>query len=351
MRYFDYSFLKRENIPSHITSLLLRINQMKIRDEYNFFMYNDVFTQLESIAKIQSIKASNAIEGIVTTDKRLDAILNQKLNPLNHAEQEILGYSDLLDLIHNQYPTLSIKSRDILYFHRILYTYYDFMDKGKFKTEDNAIISINHGLRRIVFEPIPAFETEFAMEQLYLAYIDASNDYDINQLLLISCYILDFLCIHPFSDGNGRISRLLSLLLLYKNDYEIGKYVSIENSIINHKESYYDSLEKSSKNWHTNQNDYWPFIEFFLMTLVDCYSKMEDRFSIVQNKRISKKERIWLTIESSHKPLSKADIHEVWPDISVNTISEVLNTLLKSDKIYKIGKYKDAQYLKISRIG
>lgn len=347
MRYFDYSFLKNKDIPSHITTLLLRINQMKIRDEYNFFMYNDVFTQLESIAKVQSIKASNAIEGIVTTDKRLEAILNQKQAPLNQAEQEILGYSTLLEIIHNQYPTLSIKSKDILYFHRVLYTYYDFIGKGKFKTEDNAIISILQGIRRIVFEPIPAYESESAMEQLYLAYIDASNDSNINKLLLIACYIVDFLCIHPFGDGNGRISRLLSLLLLYKNDYEIGKYISIENSIINHKESYYDSLEKSSRDWHTNQNDYWPFIEYFLITLVDCYSKMEDRFSIVQNKKLNKKERIWQTIETSHIPLSKSDIYDIWPDISINTIAEVLNRLLKSGKIHKIGKYKDAKYMKL----
>lgn len=346
MRYFDYTFLKNDSIPSHITTLLLRINQMKIRDEYNFFMYNDVFTQLETIAKVQSIKASNAIEGIVTSDKRLDAILNLKQVPLNHAEQEILGYSTLLEIIHNQYQGLSIKNKDILYFHRVLYTYHDFIGKGKFKTEDNAIISIDQGLRRIVFEPTPAYETETAMEQLYLAYMDATNDPNINKLLLIACYTLDFLCIHPFGDGNGRISRLLSLLLLDKNDYEIGKYISIENSIINHKQAYYDSLEKSSQEWHTNQNDYWPFIEFFLSTLVDCYTKMEDRFSIVQNRKMNKKERIYETLSSSSIPLSKSDIHDIWPDISVNTISEELNLLLKLGKIQKLGSFKNAKYLK-----
>lgn len=346
MRYFDYSFLKNE-IPSNITQLLIQINKMQVRDEYNFFMYNDVYTQLESIAKIQSIKASNAIEGIITSDKRLDEMINHKSTPLNHAEQEILGYSKLLELIHNQYYSLSLKTKDLLYYHRILYTYFDFYGKGQLKQEDNAIISIQNRYRKIVFEPISAHETEFALEQLYLAYLDASNDMSINKLLLISCYILDFLCIHPFSDGNGRISRILTLLLLYKNDYEIGKYISIENSIINHKEQYYQTLEKSSKNWHTNENDYWAFTEFFLLTLVDCYSKMEDRFSIVQKRKMSKKERIYQTLESSIVPLSKSDIHDYWPDIAISTISEELNHLVKSGKIKKIGSYKNAKYFRV----
>lgn len=345
MRYFDYSFLKN-NIPSNITQLLIQINKMQVRDEYNFFMYNDVYTQLESIAKIQSVKASNEIEGIITSDKRLDEIINHKSIPLNHAEQEILGYSELLELIHTQYYSLSFRTKDLLYYHRVLYTFFDFYGKGQLKSEDNAIISIQSGYRKIVFEPISAHETEFALDQVYLAFLDASNDSNINKLLLISCYILDFLCIHPFSDGNGRISRILTLLLLYKNDYEIGKYISIENSIINHKEQYYQSLEKSSKNWHTNDNDYWAFTEFFLLSLVDCYSKMENRFSIVQKRKINKKERIYQTIESSIIPLSKLDIHDYWPDIALSTISEELNNLIKAGKIKKIGSYKNAKYIK-----
>ena len=345
MRYFDYSFLKN-NIPSNITQLLIQINKMQVHDEYNFFMYNEVYTQLETIAKIQSIKASNAIEGIITSDKRIDEMINHKSTPLNHAEQEILGYSEILDLINNQFYSLSIRTKDLLYYHKILYTYFDFYGKGQLKSEDNAIISIQNGYRRIVFEPIPAHETEFALEQLYLAYLDASNDISINKLLLISCYILDFLCIHPFSDGNGRISRLLTLLLLYKNDFEIGKYISIENSIINHKEQYYQTLEISSKDWHTNENDYWAFTEFFLLTMVDCYSKMEDRFLIVKKRKMSKKERIYQTLESSIVPLSKSDIHDLWPDIAISTISEELNQLVKSGRIKKIGSFKDAKYIR-----
>ena len=176
------------------------------------------------------------------------------------------------------------------------------------------------GNRRVRFRPTPAHETKQAMEQLEFAYLDAKNDANINQLLLIPCVILDFLCIHPFRDGNGRMSRLLSLLLLYKNGYDAGKYVSFEEQISNYKDYYYEALKQSSEGWDTNENSYFPFIENFLSMLYMCYKELDKRFAVVHGKKITKKARIEATVLNSLTPLSKAEICKILPDVSHTTV-------------------------------
>ena len=184
------------------------------------------------------------------------------------------------------------------------------------------------------------------MEQLELAYLDACGNANINQLLLIPCVILDFLCIHPFQDGNGRMSRLLSLLLLYKNGYDVGKYVSFEEQINNYKGFYYEALRKSSVGWHTNENSYFPFIENFLSTLYMCYKELDKRFAVANGKRISKKTRIEATILNSLTPLSKAQICNILPDVSPTTVEAVLGAMVKDGTIKRIGSGRASKYLK-----
>ena len=255
--------------------------------------YVRVFTELESIAKVQSVKSSNAIEGIVTRDERIAAIVNRNSAPLNHDEAEIAGYRDALNEIHLGYGHINFRQSDILRLHEMLLSIAGYEYGGRYKTDDNMILEVDaSGNRKVRFSPIPATETEAAMEQMELAYLDACSDANINQLLLIPCAILDFLCIHPFRDGNGRMSRLLSLLLLYKNGYDVGKYVSFEEQINNHKAFYYEALRKSSNGWHTNENTYFPFIENFLSILYICYKELDKRFAVVHGKRITKKARI-----------------------------------------------------------
>ena len=218
---------------------------------------------------------------------------------------------------------------------------------GQYKTDDNVILEVDAGgNRRVRFRPTPADETKQAMEQLELAYLEARGNANVNRLLLIPCVILDFLCIHPFRDGNGRMSRLLSLLLLYKNGYEAGKYVSFEEQINNYKAYYYEALKQSSQGWDTNENDYFPFIENFLSTLYMCYKELDKRFAVLNGRKITKKARIEATVLNSLTPLSKAEICKILPDVSPTTVEAVLGAMVKSGSILRMGQGRATRYLK-----
>ena len=223
MRKFDYSFLDNGLLPAGLVNLTSSIYSLRtaagVRKEENI----RIFTELESIARVQSVKSSNAIEGIVTSDQRIAEIVNHSSTPLNHDEAEIAGYRDALNVIHTEYEHLDFNERDVLLLHETMMSLSGDDLAGRYKQTNNVILEIDsHGNRRIRFRPVPAAETKEAMEQLELAYLDASSNSNINRLLLIPCVILDFLCIHPFRDGNGRMSRLLSLLLLYRNGFDAG---------------------------------------------------------------------------------------------------------------------------------
>lgn len=218
---------------------------------------------------------------------------------------------------------------------------------GEFKTIDNVIREVYPDeTSRIRFIPTPANEVKETMVQLVLAYVSARDDYGVNQLLLIPCVILDFLCIHPFRDGNGRMSRLLSLLLLYKEGFDVSKYISFEEQINNDKGHYYDALGKSSLNWHESTNDYIPFIYNFLVTLVRCYQELDKRFLTVKSGKVSKSKRIEEVVINAFIPVSKKEIKDLLPDVSVTTIEKVLSEMLNGRRIIKIGSTSKARYIK-----
>ena len=317
MRKFDYSFLDNGLLPANLINLTGVIYSLKTGAEIRKDEYEKIFTELEKIAKVQSVKSSNAIEGIVTSDERIKEIVNQSSKPLNHNESEIAGYRDALNQIHLNFEDIEFSENTILRLHEIMMSYSGYEYAGKYKIDDNLIIEEDkEGNRKIRYKPVSAKETQKAMEQLVLAYKDASNNSNINQLLLIPCVILDFLCIHPFKDGNGRISRLLSLLLLYKNGFDAGKYVSFEGQINNNKGYYYETLRESSVGWDTNENTYVPFIQSFLSTLYMCYKELDKRFNVVNSKKITKKARIEATVLNSLTAISKAEICNILPDVS-----------------------------------
>lgn len=347
MRKFDYSFLNNGLLPANLVNLTANIASLKTMSGVRKDEYPRIFTELESVARVQSVKSSNAIEGIVTSDERIAAIVNQNSAPLNHNESEIAGYRDALNEIHLNFSYIDFREREILRLHEMMMSIAGYEFGGQYKTDDNVILEVDaNGNRRIRFRPTPASETQKAMEQLELAYMDARSNANINQLLLIPCVILDFLCIHPFRDGNGRMSRLLSLLLLYKNGYDAGKYVSFEEQINNYKVYYYESLRQSSDGWHTNENSYFPFIENFLSTLYMCYKELDKRFAVVHGKKITKKARIEATVLNSLTPLSKADICKILPDVSPTTVEAVLGAMVKSGSIKRIGASRATRYIK-----
>lgn len=347
MRIFDYSFLNNGLLPARLVNLTSSIASLKTMAGVRKDEYAQVFTELESIAKVQSVKSSNAIEGIVTSDERINAIVNQNSAPLNHNESEIAGYRDALNAIHLGYEHIDFRQSDILRLHEMMMPIAGYEYGGQYKTADNVILEVDaQGHQRVRFRPTLAAETPQAMEQLELAYLAARNDANINQLLLIPCVILDFLYIHPFRDGNGRMSRLLSLLLLYKNGYDAGKYVSFEEQINNYKAYYYDALRQSSEGWAENENSYFPFIENFLSMLYMCYKELDKRFAVVHGKKITKKARVEATVLNSLTPISKADICQILPDVSPTTVEAVLGAMVKSGSIKRIGQGRNTRYIK-----
>ena len=347
MHKFDYSFLNNGLLPSQLVNVTASISSLRTAAQFRKNDCQKVFTELEKIARIQSVKSSNEIEGIVTTDERIVQIVQQNSAPLNHNEQEILGYRDALNIIHTGHQNIQFNENSVLSLHRTMLSATDYNFAGKYKNDDNVILEIDAlGNKKVRFAPVSANETKTAIEQLFLAFMEAVSDTNINALLLIPCVILDFLCIHPFKDGNGRMSRLLSLLLLYKNGFDVGKYISFEEQINKNKDWYYQALKESSENWHDSTNNYFPFMQNFLATLYECYKELDRRFAVVNSNKITKTTRIENTVLNSLLPISKADICRLLPDISPTTVEAVLGKMVKSGIITTIGKGRGTKYVR-----
>lgn len=344
MKKFDYSFLKDE-VPSNILNISEIIADLRAKEEFRRLQYSDTFEKLSKIAVVESVKGSNAIEGIVTTDDRIRDIVNGAA-PITHAENEISGYKDALNLIHINYKNMDIDEALILSLHKMIQNETNPSEAGKFKSHDNLIMEyLSNGDRRVRFKPTKAVDTTKAIKQMLYAYYDARQDSNISKLLLIPCFIVDFLCIHPFLDGNGRVSRLLTVLLLYMSGYDVGKYISFEAQINKYKDNYYDALEKSSIGWHENKNDYIPFAIYFMQILYRCYKELDDSFMDISLKKAKKSERVEAILRNSVVPVSKAEIIAKIPDVSERTVEVVLGRMVKDNKVIKIGTFKDARYM------
>ena len=345
MHIYDYSFLKNA-VPGNIVGLTDIITDLKLKEEFRKLQYEETFEKLHQKAIIESVKGSNAIEGIVTTESRIKDIVNGS-KPLTHDEMEISGYKDALNLIHLNHENLDIDEEAVLSFHKMILELTNSKEAGKYKKNNNFILEIgSDGSRQVRFKPVPAKRVQADMEQLFLAFYEARQDSEISPLLLIPCFVLDFLCIHPFIDGNGRISRLLTVLLLYSFGYDIVRYISYEGQVNKYKESYYEALRISSEGWHENENDYVPFIINFLQILYKCFKELDNSFTEISLKKAKKSERVESVLLSAMTPISKQEIIEKVPDISVKTVELVLSKMLKDNKITKIGTFKDARYMR-----
>lgn len=347
MHRFDYSFLDNGMLPAGLLNITADIYTLRVMALDRKDQFEDVFTELAAIARVQSVKSSNEIEGIVTTDERINEIVKGNSAPLNHNEQEIVGYRDALAQIHTDYTDMDFRESDILRLHAMMLNIAGYAFAGRYKEVDNDIIEEDKfGRRRVRFRPTSAADTPYEMQQLVLAYQEARDNPNINQLLLIPCVVLDFLCIHPFRDGNGRLSRLLSLLLLYRNGFDAGKFISFEEQINNRKWNYYEALKKSSDGWHDNQNDYSAFIMEFLTTIYVCYKELDKRFAVVGSRKVTKQARVEATILNSLTPVSKTDILKIHPDISGTTVEAVLGQMVRSGSVRKIGAGRGTRYIK-----
>ncbi|MCL2061934.1 MAG: Fic family protein [Firmicutes bacterium] len=347
MRVFNYLTYSNMLWDKEILGLVAEIHEHKGRHEYFLSKQPQKLDKLIEIAKIQSTEASNKIEGIVTTASRLGELMQKRTTPRNRDEEEIIGYRDVLDTIHESHEYISVSSNTILQLHRDLYKHTAASIGGKYKNADNIIQEIDaQGNKLIRFQPLAAYLTPTAMGDICNEYNHARSKSVINELLLLPIFILDFLCIHPFNDGNGRISRLLTLLLLYKNNYNVGKYVSIEKAIEQTKDRYYDALQASSEGWHDGTNDYKPFIRYMLGVILSVYRDFEERILSVEQAALTKSEQIRQAIDNKLGKITKAELKGLCPNISEPMIEITLRELLKAGYIEKVGAGSKTAYIK-----
>ncbi len=346
MRRFDYTFLSSSSVPSSFISIVSRICTLS---GVSSFLKKDnpqLLSALENMAKVDSVRASSAIEGVVSTSERITAIVRSDVPPLTHDEEEIAGYRDALSWIHTSYRSIPVSEDTILELHRLLFSLSSGKNGGVYKSDDNVIIDIDdNGGRTVRFVPVSAMETPSAMKELILAYMEA-RDSGADSLLLIPCFVLDFLCIHPFSDGNGRVSRLLTLLLLYRSGFDVGRYISFENAINEHKGMYYDALKQSSVSWNEGKNDYYPFIRYNLLMLALCYDDFGKHISLLDGTAAKKTSAVEKAVIGSRKEISKKEIMLLLPTVSVSTIEAELGRLVKNGKIVKVGSGPGTKYRK-----
>ena len=342
MRTYNFAKNYATLLMPDVVSLLTQIHEYKGEQALFIQAKADTLTKLVEIAKIQSTEASNKIEGIYTSDERLKKLVQDKTTPRTRNEQEIAGYRDVLSTIHESFDYIPPKSSMILQLHRDLYKFSGMSYGGNYKSSDNVIAEIDaQGNKTVRFQPLSAWETPEAMDNLCRAYEEAVGAGKMDPLLLIPMFILDFLCIHPFNDGNGRMSRLLTLLLLYRAGYIVGKYISIEKLIEESKETYYEALQQSSQGWLEEGNDYAPFVRYTLGVVAAAYREFSTRVQALAVSGMSKPDRIREIIKGTLGKITKADIIKQCPDISQITVQRTLADLQKSGEILKLsgGRY------------
>lgn len=342
MKRFDYENIYNNLIDAKVMELVAGVHEYKGKQELYASSSPEALSLLEEVARVHSTASSNTIEGIATSDERLRKLVQKKARPKTSAEEEIAGYREVLSLIHDDYDNIELSHSSILQLHKMLYKYSASGFAGKFKTSDNMIVDVaRDGTKSVRFKPLNAAQTPQAVKDICKEY-NSSVEAGMDPLVLIPVFILDFLCIHPFQDGNGRMSRLLTLLLLYKSGYDVGKYISIEKQIYEHVDLYYETLAASSEAWLINKNDYRPFVRYSISMLIGAYKTLDARASVFA---ASKPERIASYIKDNYGRVTKTEIMDGCPDISQTTVQRSLNDLVRTKKIQKIGGGRYTYYI------
>ena len=347
MRRFDYSKLSNCTVDAEVLGYIAKIHECKGRQELYVRQKKDKLEKLVEIAKIQSTESSNKIEGIVSTNTRVKQLVQDKTTPRNRDEKEIMGYRDVLNIVHENYEYIPITSNYILQLHKYLYQYASPDFGGKFKNTQNYIVAtMPDGNSRTLFTPLSPVETPNAMQELCDTFNRAMGLGEIEPLILIIQFIKDFLCIHPFNDGNGRMSRLLTTLLLYRSGFVVCKYISLEKKIEKTKDAYYDVLELSSENWNEAKNDNTPFVKYLLGIILSAYRDFEERLTLIDDK-LSALKMVEKAANSRLGKFTKSDIQEECPSLARQTIEKALKQLCDAKKIEKKGSGSKTFYVKM----
>ena len=347
MRTFNYSKIKEEKWDSEIISLIASIYKEAGKQEMYLKQRPEQLEKLVEIAKIQSTEASNAIEGIVTTNTRIKQLVTEKTTPKNRNEQEIAGYRDVLNIIHESFDAIPITKNYILQLHKILYSHMNNPIAGKTKNVQNYIsATYPDGHVETLFTPLSPTDTPIALENICNEYNRIIGNMEVEPLIAIPTFIHDFLCIHPFNDGNGRMSRLLTTLLLYRCGFYVGKYISLEAKIAKNKDLYYASLNDSQHNWHDGKDNKVPFIKYILGTILAAYKDFEERFNLIETK----KSALEIVREASYIKIgkfTKQDIKELCPSLSISSIEGALRKLIVLGEINRVGQGKNICYYRV----
>jgi hypothetical protein len=347
MRNFNYSKIKDIKWDSEILSLVASIYRYQGKQELYLKQRPNELEKLIDIAKIQSTESSNEIEGIVTTSVRLKQLLEEKTTPRNRNEQEIVGYRDVLDIIHENFDVIPISRNYILQMHKILYSHMNNPLAGKTKNVQNYIsATYPDGHSEVLFTPLSPFETPDALDRICDEYNRVIGNSEVEPIIMIPIFIHDFLCIHPFNDGNGRLSRLLTTLLLYKNGFYVGRYISLESLIARDKAAYYEALNKAGVNWHDGNEDVVPFIKYLLRIILAAYKAFDNRFSIVENK-LSAVEMVRKATLQKLGRFTKQDIRELCPSLSISSIEGSLRKLVEEGELRREGVGRSTKYIRL----
>ena len=344
MREFNYSNLRNSQWDSETLGLVAQIHEYKGRQELYLKQKPATLDKLIEIAKIQSTEASNKIEGIVTTSTRVQQLCNEKTTPRNRDEEEIMGYRDVLNTIHENYEYIPIRDSYILQLHRDLYQYSEKAIGGRFKNTQNVIVETHpDGTQTVIFTPMAPYETPDAIKKICESFNQTLDACDVDPLVLIPVFINDFLCIHPFNDGNGRMSRLLTTLLLYRCGYVVGRYISLESKIEKTKSKYYEVLGTSGIGWHEGENDSTSFIKYILGIILSAYRDFENRVDIFDEK-LPAVEKVRKAIEQKIGKFTKSEIMEMIPTVSKASIENSLKSLMNEGVIERHGQGKATFY-------
>lgn len=346
MREFNYSKYKDYKWDSEILGLVSGIHEYRGKQELYLAQKPAVLDKLVEVAKVQSTESSNAIEGIFTSNTRLNQLMQSKTTPRNRDEEEIAGYRFVLDMIHESYEFIPISSNYILQLHQNLYRFTNRSIGGHFKNSDNHIVARDeNGIEHVIFEPLSPLETPIAIDRICEEFNRVSATEEVDTLLLIPIFIHDFLCVHPFNDGNGRMSRLLTTLLLYRTGYVVGKYVSLEKKIAELKDLYYDSLNMSQNGWHEGEDDPTPFIKYILKTIIAAYKDFEERIEIIDIKEPAI-EQVRAAVYKKIGKFTKSEIMEMCPKLGRASVENSLTALVKEEVLERRGSGRGTYYVR-----
>jgi len=347
MYSFEYDFLETHPIPHSLLRTVRLLGEYRGKEALFMQQTPQALESLRRVAIIQSTESSNRIEGIVAPADRIKKLVEHKTTPENRSEQEIAGYRDALATIHANYPNMPFTTSIVLQLHRDLYQFLS-QQGGRWKMTDNQILeSRADGTKVIRFQPIPAYRTPDAMDRLHTLFRNQWERGEIDPLLLIPAYVLDFLCIHPFIDGNGRMARLLTLLLLYQAGFQVGRYISLEHLIENQRVGYYEALYKSSQGWHEGTHTLVPWWEYFLgVMLMGAYREFEHRTGELTTAHGAKTELVLGVFRKLPEEFRYADLAQACPNVSRPTIKRVLSQLREERKVECVKPGRDAVWRK-----